>query len=102
MKVRHIFFSGCTAMLLTGTAFAGPCTTAAKDAGSGPTPGALAQTSTTGNAVSHKQTHPATSSMNKASDNVATSSQDAQRQTQGQPTSGQEAQGAKAKTGDDC
>jgi hypothetical protein len=40
--------------------------------------------------------------MNKASDNLATSSQDAQRQTQGQPTAGQEAQGAKAKTGDDC
>ena len=39
MKVRHILFAGCTAMLLSGTAFAGPCTTANKDAGSGPTPG---------------------------------------------------------------
>ena len=28
MKVRHILFAGCTAMLLSGTAFAGPCTTA--------------------------------------------------------------------------
>jgi hypothetical protein len=100
MKVRHILFAGCSAMLLSGTAFAGPCTTANKDAGSGPTPGA--QTSTTGTAGSRTETHPATNSMNKASDNVATSSQDAQRQTQGQPTAGQEAQGAKAKTGDDC
>jgi hypothetical protein len=102
MKMRHILIAGCTAMFLSGTAFAGPCTTANKDAGSGPTPGAQAQTSTTGTAGSRTETHPATSSMNKASDNVATSSQDAQRQTQGQPTAGQEAQGAKAKTGDDC
>ena len=102
MKVRHVLFAGCTAILLSGTAFAGPCTTANKDAGSGPTPGAQAQTSTTGTAGSRDETHPPTSSMNKASDNLATSSQDAQRQTQGQPTAGQEAQGAKAKTGDDC
>ena len=102
MKVRHILFASCTAMLLSSAAFAGPCTTANKDAGSGPTPGAQAQTSTTGTARSRTETHAATSEMNKASDNVATSSQDAQRQTRGQPTAGQEAQGAKAKTGDDC
>jgi hypothetical protein len=42
--------------------------------------------------------------MNKASDNVAASSQDAQRQMQGQPTAAQEAQGAKPGTGtnNDC
>ena len=100
MKVRHVLFAGCTAIFLGGTAFAGPC--ANKDAGAGPTPGAQAQTSTTGTAGSRNETHPPTSSMNKASDNLATSSQDAQRQTQGRPTAGQEAQGAKAKTGDDC
>jgi hypothetical protein len=42
--------------------------------------------------------------MNKASDNVDASSQDAQKQMQGQPTSAQEAQGAKAEAGskNDC
>jgi hypothetical protein len=39
--------------------------------------------------------------MNKASGDVATSSADAQRQMQGQPTAAQEAQGAPAKASDD-
>jgi hypothetical protein len=39
--------------------------------------------------------HPPTSTMNRASDDVAASSQDAQKQMQGQPTAAQEAQGAK-------
>jgi hypothetical protein len=39
--------------------------------------------------------HPPTSTMNRASGDVATSSQDAQKQMQGQPTAAQEAQGAK-------
>jgi hypothetical protein len=37
--------------------------------------------------------------MNRASDNLATSSDDAQKQMQGQPTAAQEAQGAKANAG---
>jgi hypothetical protein len=41
--------------------------------------------------------------MNKASGDTAASSQDTQRQMQGQPTAAQEAQGAKAKAGNnDC
>jgi hypothetical protein len=41
--------------------------------------------------------------MNQASGATAASSQDAQRQMQGQPTAAQEAQGAKAKSGNnDC
>jgi hypothetical protein len=34
--------------------------------------------------------------MNRATDDVATSSQDAQKQMQGQPTAAQQAQGAKS------
>jgi len=40
--------------------------------------------------------------MNQASSSTAASSEDAQRQMQGQPTPAQEAQGAKAKSGNDC
>jgi hypothetical protein len=39
--------------------------------------------------------HPPTSTMNRASGDVAASSQDSQRQMQGQPTAAQQAQGAK-------
>jgi hypothetical protein len=105
MKIRSVLFASCAALLLgTGVSFAGPCnTTADKDAGSGPTPGAAAN-STTGAAgtASRSGDHPPTSTMNTASDNVAASSQDAQRQMQGRPTAAQEAQGAKVKSGNDC
>jgi hypothetical protein len=46
--------------------------------------------------------HPPTNSMNQASGGAATSSQDAQRQMQGQPTAAQQAQGAKPDAGKDC
>ena len=46
--------------------------------------------------------HPPTSTMNRASGDVAASSQDAQKQMQGQPTAAQEAQGAKPDAGKDC
>jgi hypothetical protein len=107
MKVRPILFTSCAALLLsTGISVAGPCNTAAgKDAGSGPTPGATAAQSTPGtaNANSRSGEHPPTATMNQASGATAASSQDAQRQMQGQPTAAQEAQGAKAKSGNnDC
>ena len=71
--------------------------------GSGPTLGLTVQT-TTGIAASGTSEHPPTSTMNRASGNAAASSEDAQKQTQGQPTAAQEAQGAKAKAGanNDC
>jgi hypothetical protein len=101
MKARAIFCASCAIMILaTGFAQAGPCNTANKDAGSGPTPGHTAQTTGTANP---RGEHPPTDTMNRASGDVAASSQDAQRQMQGQPTASQEAQGAKAKTGNnDC
>ena len=99
MKTKQ-FLLGCAAILFsTGIAQAGPCTTANKDAGSGPTPGARAQTTTTGTAPRSGE-HPPTGAMNKATGDTAASSQDAQRQMRGQPTAAQEAQGAKA--GNDC
>ena len=103
MKVRSVLFTSCAALLVsTGMSLAGPCNTAGnKDAGSGPTPGATAQSTGTATSASPSGEHPPTSTMNRASDNVAASSQDAQRQMQGQPTAAQEAQGAKAKAGSD-
>jgi len=76
---------------------AGPCDSSgraanAKDAGSGPAAVGSGQT-TTGLATNPEQ--PPTTTMNRASGDVAASSQDAQRQMQGQPTAAQEAQGAK-------
>ena len=91
MTIRQLLFSSGTALLLgTGIAQAGPCNTASKDAGSGPTPGYDNETTgnqTTGVAASSE--HPPTSRMNRATDNVAASSQDAQKQMQGQPTASQ-------------
>jgi hypothetical protein len=62
---------------------AGPCNTANRDAGSGNVPGYRGQT--TGSAATDKG-QPPTSTMNKAAENTATSSVDAKRQMQGQPT----------------
>jgi len=104
MTTRHFLLAGCAAVLLsTGIAHAGPCDTSANaDAGSGPTPGHTAQTTTTTGAASPSQGHPPTGMMNNAAGNTATSSEDAQRQMQGQPTAAQKAQGTKEKVGNDC
>lgn len=100
MKPRAIFLASAILILATSLAQAGPCNTANKDAGSGPTPGHTAQTTGTANT---RGEHPPTDTMNKASSDVAASSQDAQRQMQGQPTASQEAQGAKPKAeNNDC
>jgi hypothetical protein len=97
MITRQLILAGCTVMVLSvGTAYAGPCNTAGKDAGSGPTPGATRQTITEGSAATKE--HPPTETMNRVTGDKATSSQDAQRQQQGQPTVAQQAQGAKPPT----
>jgi hypothetical protein len=97
MNTRRVIFAGCSILVLSaGTAVAGPCDTtgrsANKDAGSGPA--STSSQSTTGMASEKK--HPPTSTMNRASGDVATSSQDAQRQMQGEPTAAQQAQGARS------
>jgi hypothetical protein len=97
MITKQIILAGFAAMVLgVGAVHAGPCNTGGKDAGSGPTPGATGQT--TGTASAKTDQHPPTETMNRVADQKATSSQDAQRQQQGQPTAAQQAQGAKPST----
>jgi len=96
MNMKRLILAGCSVMVLSaGTAWAGPCDTtgraANKDAGSGPASQGSSQTT----GMSIDATHPPTGSMNRASGDVAASSQDAQRQMQGQPTAAQQAEGAK-------
>jgi hypothetical protein len=58
----------------------------------GPTPGYTGQTVGTGSADTKQ--HPPTDTMNRVTGEKAASSQDAQKQMQGQPTAAQEAMGA--------
>ncbi len=92
--MKQLILAGCAVMILNvGAAQAGPCNSRDKDAGSGPTPGYTGQTIGTGSADTKE--HPPTDTMNRVAGEKATSSQDAQRQQQGQPTAAQQAQGAK-------
>ena len=101
MNTKQLIFAGCAMMALSvGTVQAGPCDMTGKsasthDAGSGPTPGNTGQTTGTATGTSTNQ-HAANSTMNRAAGDVATSSQDAQKQMQAQPTAAQQAQGAKS------
>jgi hypothetical protein len=78
---------GAVLAFSTTSVYAGPCNTASRDAGSGNVPGYTEQT--TGSTPDSKQ-HPPTSSMSKASEHTATSSEDAQRQMQSQPTAAEQ------------
>jgi len=82
------------------TVHAGPCNTANRDAGSGNVPGYTGQT--VGKASTDSKEHPPTAEMNKAAGNTATSSQDAQRQMQGQPTAAQQSESSAVKSDKDC
>jgi hypothetical protein len=99
MKTRQLIIAGCALVALSvGAAQAGPCDTGGRstnlrDAGAGPTSGSTGQT--TGISSANTNQHPPTDTMNRATGDVATSSQDAQKQMQGQPTVAQQAQGAK-------
>jgi hypothetical protein len=98
MNAKRLILAGCTTLIFSvGTAMAGPCDTSGraanlKDAGSGPA--SMGSGQTTGMATDSKE-HPPTETMNRATGDVATSSQDTQKQMQGQPTDAQQAQGAK-------
>ena len=109
MNTKSLILAGVAVVVLSaGTAQAGPCDTTGraasmKDAGSGPTVGSAGQT-TTGTSTDVSQ-HPPTGTMNRAAGDVAASSQDAQKQMQGQPTAAQQAEGAKPsgqKADNDC
>jgi hypothetical protein len=107
MNTKQVILAGCAILVLAaGNAQAGPCDTGRsaqlKDAGSGPTPGNTGQTT---GANTNTDRHPPTGTMNRAAGSTATSSQDAQRQMQGQPTAAQQAEGAKPTqqmAGKDC
>lgn len=107
MNTKIFILAGCAALVLSvSTAIAGPCDTSGraanlKDAGSGPASTGSGQT--TGMATDPKE-HPPTDTMNRATGDVAASSQDTQKQMQGEPTGAQQAQGAKprGKTDKDC
>jgi hypothetical protein len=88
---RTLLVSGAIFALTASASYAGPCNTAQRDAGSGNVPGYTGQT--TGSATSNE--HPPTATMNKATENTATSSQDTQRRMQGKPTAAQEAERGK-------
>ena len=99
MKMKQLIVAGCSILILsTGAALAGPCDTGRaanlKDAGSGPAK--MGDNQTTGMASTGQ--HPPTDTMNRATGEKAASSQDTQKQQQGQPTAAQEAQGAKPST----
>jgi hypothetical protein len=102
MNAKQLILAGCAVMALSiGTAQAGPCDMTGKsasthDAGSGPTPGNTGQTTGTATGTSSPNQHAANSTMNRATGDVAASSQDAQKQMQAQPTAAQQAQGAKS------
>jgi hypothetical protein len=92
MVTRNLLASAAL-VLSIATAHAGPCNTggkSAQDAGSGPTPGHTGQT--IGSTGSSSAEHAPTSTMNRTTGDLATSSEDAQKQMQGQPTTAQHGQ----------
>ena len=102
--IKKFALSTAILALTIGASHAGPCNTANQDAGSGKVPGYAGQTTGTA-AANDKQQHPPTASMNKATENTAASTQDTQRQMQGEPTAAQQAEGAKTSgraKGDGC
>ena len=93
MDANRLMTLGAVLAVSATSAYAGPCNMASRDAGSGNVPGYTEQT-TGSTAVDSKQ-HPPTSSMGKASEHTATSSEDAQRQMQSQPTAAEESTATK-------
>ena len=90
MNTKSLILAGVAIGVLgAGTAQAGPCDTTGR---AGPTVGSAGQTTGTSTDVNQ---HPPTSTMNRATGDVATSSQDTQKQMQGQPTAAQQAESAK-------
>ena len=88
MTTNRLMILGAVLAFSASSVYAGPCNTASRDAGSGNVPGYIGQT--TGSTATGSEQHPPTSSMSKASEHTATSSEDAQRQMQGQPTAAQQ------------
>jgi len=90
---NRLMILGALLAFSASSANAGPCNTASRDAGSGNVPGYTGQT--IGSTATDKE-HPPTSTMNKATENTATSSEDAKRQMQGQPTAAEQSRQTQA------
>ncbi|MEK9284869.1 MULTISPECIES: hypothetical protein [unclassified Bradyrhizobium] len=93
MIANRLMILGAVLAFSATSVYAGPCNTASRDAGSGKVPGYTGQT--TGSTATDSKQQPPTSSMSKASENTATSSEDAQRQMQSQPTAAEQSTAAK-------
>ncbi|MEK9284718.1 MULTISPECIES: hypothetical protein [unclassified Bradyrhizobium] len=92
MITNRLVILGAVLAFSATSVYAGPCNTASRDAGSGKVPGYTGQT--TGSTATDSKEHPPTSSMSKASEHTATSSEDAQRQMQSQPTAAEQSTAA--------
>lgn len=88
MLANRLMILGAVLASSASAVYAAPCNMASRDAGSGNVPGYTGQT--TGSTATDSGLHPPTSAMNKASENTATSSQDAQRQMQNEPTAAEQ------------
>ncbi|MGY4625418.1 hypothetical protein [Bradyrhizobium sp. USDA 4486] len=88
MITSKITILGVVLAFSATSVYAGPCDTASRDAGSGNVPGYTGQT--TGSTATDSKEHPPTSSMSKASEHTAASSEDAQRQMQNEPTAAEQ------------
>lgn len=88
MIANRLMILGAVLAFTASSVYAAPCNMASRDAGSGNVPGYTGQT--TGSTATDSKQHPPTSAMNKASENIATSSQDAQRQMQSEPTAAEQ------------
>ncbi|MEH2512778.1 hypothetical protein V1291_004132 [Nitrobacteraceae bacterium AZCC 1564] len=95
MNAKTLIFAGCAIFALNGAALAGPCSEqvdsltkalASKDAGTGPTSGAVSTRTTTGQAGQH----PPTAAMSEQTQGIATSPEDVRRQTAGQAPAAQQ------------
>ncbi len=95
MKAKALVFAGCAVFALGGTAEAGPCSEqidsltkvlASKDAGTGPTSGAVSTRTTSSQAGQQ----PPTAAMSEQTQGIATSPEDVRRQTAGQAPAAQQ------------
>jgi hypothetical protein len=91
---NKVMILGAVLAFGASSAYAGPCNTASRDAGSGNVPGYTGQT--VGSTATESKEHPPTSAMNKAAENTATSSDDAKRQMQSQATAADQSNATKA------
>jgi hypothetical protein len=100
---RTLAIGGTVLALGIGQAVAGPCNTPSsqRDAGAGPTVGNTGQAPTSNQASDSAGQHPPTATVGSAATGGPASSEDAQRQMQGQPTAAQQSQGMKS-SDQDC